>query len=736
MSKRRIASGSNGKKNLPVGAILLGIIAIGIIAAGYIMGLQLPMLLQRLAAVGFALFTVIICFVATSKREESVDEMMARYKQNPQQAAEFGRQARMREAQPKTINLPGLGETKVRTLTATTLFVVMLVWWLTPFAPIAVAEQDVEDMINPLREQVLAGVLIMADDRVAVLQPPSVPESIRTAATVIDDDAQPMQLGVRAIAEGQFNQAAALFESQIGSADDNDVRTLQALNSIYAGRASSAIDPLEKALQAKPDDINLLCLRIIAGLYAGQKDEAWKAHNEKLDKLTESLLPTDPSSAWAAHIKALVLTDEGTDREKAISLFSQVADQTTGKEESKILSAAATNNQGIFYLFKGNYSGASGQIDEADRIWHTLHGPKHPLARVGEGNRAMLEMIQGKSKDALERLVKESDPSLLTAEKPEIALADVNAINQLAVALLAAGRIEEAEKWNAITIELLETTGYSNPAAVSSLITTGRILKAKSLNRRAESVLREAVTQGDRAWGRNHPYMIPLLCEIASLYIDLGQEDKAKPHVDRAIKIATEIYSEKHPWLVDTMIPQARLTLKESTKKTRDLLTEATRLVDESFDDTHPIMIDINKFMGSTYTSSSRRADAFRAYNDAISLIESNYGGNPAAVADLCYQMAKLEARRSQFEEARDQLLRSLELLDANNLLDPEADPIGEDSPLPSSAKLKIDLLMALAKMTEAIEPAGDETTAKVEMLRTRAAAIQQKLDAADVVTE
>ena len=211
---------------------------------GYLVAIRLLLpegltaLLQRALGLMTAGLAVGVYWLATHRTEH--EDTLQRLRRG--QHADFGKQLRAAKKKPRTLRLPLAGDVSFRAAGAAGLFALVAAWWLTPWAPVWVRQQKLEDLALPLGQEIEAVVLVLADPDVAAPCPPVPPQRARELARLIPDKAAPDQLGLKAVVEGRFEDARKLLAEALRSnpADKAKLAMVQGQAELYAGRFAEA----------------------------------------------------------------------------------------------------------------------------------------------------------------------------------------------------------------------------------------------------------------------------------------------------------------------------------------------------------------------------------------------------------------------------------------------------------------------------------------------------------------
>ena len=186
-------------------------------------------------------------------------------------------------------------------------FVLVLVWWWSPLAPIGIEKrlseikQDTERIVVLLREElsVKNTQIVFLQGQVERLQAQVPSPRARELAAQIPPDADAYALALKAIAESRFDDARMLLGEAQQAKEVELVRIYQARGETetYAGRYSDAAGWYEKALALNPDDPGLLNVTAVALLNAGRYAKAEPLFQRALAIRERALGPEHPEVA-------------------------------------------------------------------------------------------------------------------------------------------------------------------------------------------------------------------------------------------------------------------------------------------------------------------------------------------------------------------------------------------------------------------------------------------------------
>jgi len=687
MAKRSIRSARNrpslfssrragvpkARKWKPFGVVSALVLAGYLVVAYFVEGHELPALWQRLLGLG-CLALAVLTYALLTRRDESPEELILRMRLG--QHSDFGKLRRSIMPKQRSIRLPGLGEVSFRAIGGIMVFVLVAAWWLSPLAPVRVGQRRIEDLTVPLGQQVVAAVLVLPDATTAVLQPPIIPPHARQLGKLIDqNDRNSYRRGLKAIAEGRFEEARTLLAAAVRNreAQPVQVQIAQAQSDMYAGRFAIAADSYQAALEQgqKPGDPMLLCQAAMAWMQAGRFDRAAPlvAQITQIDQ--EKLAKQDPCVLAAClHVQALLDAAEGSGYAEAESLCQQtrtILEKSPARHSpfGSALVAASLNNQSILYALRANSAGAIGLNPGARQIWRATLGPNHPQVASGLISLAMIYLRQGNYAEA--KTLIEAAAAVQAESLPNEHL--LTAIRYNAVALLqrALGQYAEAQASAEKALEIAEKTiGPQSPLVVPILDSLACIYVDQSLYARAEAAYLRAVERTRDIWGPNHPHLAGILDHLGRFQLLKGRYDEAEESCDQAMRIWKETFGEKHPGVASALQLRGRLEIQRGRPRdARPYLEQALATFEGAFGKVHPAVACTRGDLAALDNSSRFYGKGVAGYKRAIETMKNLLGPEHARhpdVARLWLGLAALHVYRSKHAEAEPCLARALEI--------------------------------------------------------------------------
>ena len=681
-------------------AVLLVLSQVGL----YFLRWEQPAPIVWLLGLACAGLAVVVYALATHEPEH--DDLVLRMQRG--QHLDFGRRLRTTRKQRRTIKLPLAGQTSLRTLGGVALFAVVFAWWLTPWAPVAVAERKIEDLSAPLSGELMAVVLVMPDGYMATAQPPLVSGRARELAVEVPEDATAYKRAQKAIAEERFGDARELLKSAVeeGQTEAADVSVALGEAELYAYRFDEAIEAFNKALKERPDDLTALCLAGVAAMHASRYEEAERVVDRAMKRVEGKPKSKSPGRgaeqgaeqgaegealrAAVLHLRAVLYTIRAClpkELDEAEQLFDeakqiQQKEEVLGRQHPYV--AATVNNQAVLYQLRAKYQGVEVLHREARNTWRAALGEKHPHVAASLDNLAMFYYVRSAFEDARECNAEaqaiRNEPGVLPPEHPIRALGlTVTSILERALAHYdAAGKpATDALK------QFEDALGPQHPdiAACASALGSFYVERAQYLRFAQPYFVRaERVTTG--TLGPEHPYLAVTLNKLANLYRAQRQYARARETAERALAIAKKVYGEQtpqdpedapqHPVVASILNTLGRLDIEQDRLLQARSPLETALDIEEKTLGKENLLIALT--MGNLAALDNGPYDYTRGvkrYRQAIKMAEKIFGQADAAsaaqpqhpvVARLLVDLAALLVQRHRYDEAAESLQRALDI--------------------------------------------------------------------------
>lgn len=651
-------------------AVLSGVVLLLLLAASYLLfPHELPAMRQRLLGLACAVLAVLVYVFATHQPEP--DDLMQRLQRG--QHVDFGRQLRAARKRRRTVKLPLVGETRVRAITGTAIFVAVVAWWLTPWAPVTVKVEEIKDLAVPLGQDLLAVVLVLPDADLATVHPPVIPPRLREMAKRIPDDAGPYQLGLKALVQSRFDDARASFKAalKVPGTETAKIHMVRGQTELYACQFAAAVKWYRNALEQKPDDPVILGQAAVAWMQAGNYEKAAPLAARALEICREQGPTKDASLAAGLHVQAAIHTvrsEQFDEAEKLNSAAQDIWDEALGKRHSSAPGslnnsvAASLNNKAVLYQLRANYHTARAVNILAYNAWAENLPAGHPYLAASRGNLAMLEYAEGRYAEARRLLdeVNKTLPNSLPSYHPAIAIAlSQTALLQLAQAETKEG-LPRAQK--ALTA-IADRLGADHPSLLATLNTVAGFHASVAHYRKADHFQLRAVDTSARVLGPEHPYLATSLNRLATIYLVLKPLDQAEERGTLALAISQKAFGDKHPAVARDLrlLGMVEFRKNDPQKNPRTFLTQALEIEQKTLDKKHPeIALTLGALAALDTSPRTYKTSGVKRFEQAIRMDEELLGKNHPQVARLLFGLARLHHQRANEVEAEKALKRCL----------------------------------------------------------------------------
>jgi tetratricopeptide (TPR) repeat protein len=204
------------------------------------------------------------------------------------------------------------------------------------------------------------------------------------------------------------------------------------------------------------------------------------------------------------------------------------------------------------------------------------------------------------------------------------------AVERLAAAYVAAGRVSEAVAWyQRIMAEWGRAFGPDHPRTLAARVRLGRVLVTAGQYDDAIAVLTAALNDAERAYGPTHPECVIIRDEVAAGYRAAGE-------LNEAIRLYRLILGERERGLgsqnPDTM--QTRQLLAEAyladgrTKEAFSQYKKAVADLQRSLGADHPETLRARSALASAYHQAGRMSMAVQMFEQVHAALASTLGGD------------------------------------------------------------------------------------------------------------
>jgi len=560
-----------------------------IVLSFFLLGPAQPALIQRGLALLCAALALTAYLLAT-RPSHANEELLGRLRRG--QHADFGKVIRSRPLpQRKVIDLPVIGEISVRSIVGTAVFFVVFLWWLTPWAPVGVAKERVEDLTGPLGERIIACELVAPDGRLVLWQPPIILTETRAAADRIDDDTSHYQRALRAIVRGRHEEAGRLLAVAMreGDADPGQIGVARAQNELFAGRFDQAAAAYQNALARQSNDVPLLCQAAVAWLHAGNVANALPLADRAMQQ-AQNKPPSDVAHGMALHVRGLVELAAGSELTTAEQLFRQAQDAWKDVlPPDHPLLAASRNNQGMAYLFLGRYRAARELVSWGRENWSRRLGSKHPLVAMSLDNTAMVLLGTNQFEEA-DRQLAAAGAALGENVPKEPFVGNVHRANRGALLARLARWPVALDEVTTANSNLESALGTKHVLLAGTLRLLGDIHRGQSLYAKGEAYYFRALSIVRRACGADHPYAALIELDLARLNLARGRHEAATDFCRHALHALRATLGDKHTAVARALLIRGECALAaDNSSLARQSFDEAGRIAESKLEEGHPL---------------------------------------------------------------------------------------------------------------------------------------------------
>ena len=325
------------------------------------------------------------------------------------------------------------GEINVEAAGGIAVFLLVLVWWLSPWAPVGKEvkkklndiksdteeiRSDAKDMksdiqeiksgVDSILEKVLQPInaqnaqIVSPQGQMEHLQTQTPSSRARELAEQIQTDADSYALGLKALAESRFDDARRhLEEAEKGTeAEQTRIYIARGRTELYAGSYKDAVGWYQKALVLNPEDPDILNETALALYYAGNYREAEPLYKRSLAIREKALGKDHPHVAASLNNLAGLYQAQGkyVEAEALYERSLAIREKALGKDHPDV--ATSLNNLAGLYQAQGKYAEAEPLYKRSLAILEKALGKDHPdVATVLENLAVLYEKI-GKEDEA------------------------------------------------------------------------------------------------------------------------------------------------------------------------------------------------------------------------------------------------------------------------------------------------------------------------------------------------
>ena len=187
-----------------------------------------------------------------------------------------------------------------------------------------------------------------------------------------------------------------------------------------------------------------------------------------------------------------------------------------------------------------------------------------------------------------------------------------SALSNLAEALVACSRPQEAEPLARLALSIFEESYYpGHPNSASTLLTLAKIQQSSKNLSEAEQSVRRALEIDETSHGAYHPSVARDLSFLGRLMAASGRLSEAETLFQRALAIDEASYGEVHPTVAGNFADLGRLMIASCREEeAEDLLRKALAIDESSFGKDHPIIARRLADLAEVMRIVGRRSDA------------------------------------------------------------------------------------------------------------------------------
>jgi len=462
----------------------------------------------------------------------------------------------------------------------------VMLWWLSPFAPIKIGVPTVEDMSRLMADELTVVVLMLSDPNLAVIQSPLPPPQAVEMARRIPKDADPYSLAMRALANREFAEA----ERQLDQAE--------------------ARNPA--------DHDKILVSRGQVDLYARNYDRGSAWYQTLVDQAQKDKKPLDPQLALqAAAAHALC-----GNMHRAAELVRKITDNPTGQDVTSNILPIGLNLQAAISICQGNYHDAESPTQQAQLTWEKQTGEESASFKghmaASRNNQAVLYASQPRKYAGAESQF-QGAKDLWIEVYGEGHARVASSLNNLAVLYAVQARFDEAEHtFDSAITNARNSLPPGHPDLAISLNACSELLNTVARFPEAQRYADEGEGLLKGAGLRYLPQVAATTNAQAALQASRGQYTDAAVRYRRGLELAKRALPEAHPFIGATIDQLARVDqLRGQYSETQTLSDQAVQIFTKALGDRHPNVATALNTLGMVYLQQDRRADAQKAFKRA-----------------------------------------------------------------------------------------------------------------------
>jgi len=339
-------------------------------------------------------------------------------------------------------------------------------------------------------------------------------------------------------------------------------------------------------------------------------------------KALVSVLREDPAdtvnrAAQAAH--ALPTMESCFDLQSLLSKVPLPEDPVLRKKVH-VLQAAISHARALYDT--GKYPAGMDALQSLDP--EIRLASYEPLSAEYEYTRALLEEKLGRSAEADQALLKSVLAATSGRDDRRLAQAWVRRVWVEGNRLNDFKRAEESVAFAQAAIEALGGDAEIEGALANH---RGVIENIRNHPKEALSFLRKALRLRKQAFGEEHPKVASTLQNLANLYSDFGEQEKALETSLQALEMSRKLLGPTHPSVYVSLFGTSDILYKLDRKEeARKLEDEAVALVESSYPPDHP---EVGKLKGNLSVQALHAGEperALRLATEAVRILRVNPG--------------------------------------------------------------------------------------------------------------
>jgi CHAT domain-containing protein len=195
--------------------------------------------------------------------------------------------------------------------------------------------------------------------------------------------------------------------------------------------------------------------------------------------------------------------------------------------------------------------------------------------------------------------------------------------------------------------------GPEHPDVAFSLINLAKLYYDRGDYEKAEPFYGRAVTIREKALGPEHPDLARLLHNLADLYKDRGEYAKAEPLYGRALTIREKVLGPAHIDVASTLNDLADLYREIGDyAKAEPLFQRALVIVERSVGPEHPGVAQVLNNLANLYRARGDYARAEPLYGRALAITEKALGQEHIEFAESLADLSRLYAAKGDYARA------------------------------------------------------------------------------------